>query len=233
MNPYSNTSTLTSPSAVGTAISLWVHISAVITRHSGGAFAAIRFLTAHSKFTAVNLTTSGSVNGSTSLPASVDTMFPSVGLILSVIIRFFYSFVSFLRFYSAFLNLPGLWYLGSLLWLHLVFLSLFCDYLSLSRKVGDRLLIDFKEAILEFSHHSLVFTFVELSHCRAWQRIPYQPMSSNTGYLSDIHPPGKCSIHTPVLVSTRMDKDLHTVVEPRMRYRARHQLIITPMLHDS
>ncbi len=70
-------------------MSLWVHMSAVITRHSGGAFAAMRFLTAISKLHAVNLITSGSVNGSTSRPVSEVSMFPIIGSILSVIIRFF------------------------------------------------------------------------------------------------------------------------------------------------
>jgi len=72
-------------------------MSAVITRHSGGAFAAMRFLTAISKLHAVNLITSESVNGSTSLPVSEVSMFPIVGSILSVIIFFLYSVVSSLR----------------------------------------------------------------------------------------------------------------------------------------
>ena len=73
-------------------MSLCVQMSAVITRHSGGAFAAMRFLTAISKLQAVSLTTSGSVNGSTSRPDSVVSMVPIIGSILSVIIFFLYSF---------------------------------------------------------------------------------------------------------------------------------------------
>ncbi len=89
-------------------MSLWVHMSAVITRHSGGAFAAMRFLTAISKLHAVNLITSGSVNGSTSRPVSEVSMFPIIGSILSVIIFFFSPlfryFVSYCGVYSAILG---------------------------------------------------------------------------------------------------------------------------------
>jgi len=78
-------------------MSLCVQMSAVITRHSGGAFAVMRFLTAISRLHAVNLTTSGSVNGSTSRPVSEVSMFPIIGSILSVIIFFLYSDVTFFR----------------------------------------------------------------------------------------------------------------------------------------
>jgi hypothetical protein len=83
-------------------MSLWVQMSAVITRHSGGAFAVMRFLTAISRLHAVNLTTSGSVNGSTSRPVSEVSMFPIVGSILSVIIFFLYSIVSFFSGFPEF-----------------------------------------------------------------------------------------------------------------------------------
>ena len=91
-------------------MSLCVHMSAVITRHSGGAFAAMRFLTAISRLHAVNLTNSGSVNGSTSRPVSEVSMFPIIGSILSVIIRFF---SPMFRFFSAGF-IPQFWvYQGS------------------------------------------------------------------------------------------------------------------------
>ena len=150
-------------------MSLWVHMSAVITRHSGGALAAMRFLTAISKLHAVNLITSGSVNGSTSRPVSEVSMFPIIGSILSVIIFFLYSVVSFLiaGFIPQFFDLPGFWYRAVLTGGHFVSLHFFTCSLSLLRRLAVDSLSDFIQVTLGPSTPSLsMFSLVELSHCR-------------------------------------------------------------------
>lgn len=90
----SKTSTLTSPSEVGMAISLCVQISADRTIHSGGVADLTRFLTANSKFNATSLTISESLNGSTSRPTSGPMTFANV---VSSPLRIIFHFTSVLQ----------------------------------------------------------------------------------------------------------------------------------------
>jgi hypothetical protein len=183
-------------------MSLWVHMSAVITRHSGGACAVMRFLAANSRLIAVNLTTSGSVNGSTSRPVSEVTMLPSTGSIRSVIIIFFSPFSFYSIRVTPYFLLPGFWARAIWSWLHsdsLLFFHVlfrFFSWLALDSFSG------FIEAILGLHRQFLCcLSLIELYHCREWLRIPYQPMSSYEESSSVVHspqckyPPTNSSIH--------------------------------------
>jgi len=148
-------------------MSLCVQMSAVITRHSGGAFAVMRFLTAISRLHAVNLTTSGSVNGSTSRPVSVDSMFPIIGSILSVIIFFLYSVVSFRIGFPRFPFLEWFvdWGWGTM-GLHFLFLSVFYVLFLFYERLAVDSLDDSYKSSWDSPRHLSMFSLFELSYCR-------------------------------------------------------------------